>query len=237
VIAPLAAGVALLAAFVSHALHTHRPPLVDLRLLKVRSFSAATSLIFLSGFGTFGALLLLYYQQIRGQSALVAGLLLAPQGLGMLLTRSQAGMLTDRISARPIVIASVVLTAIGTAAYTQVGIRTNEILLGLSLVVRGAGLGAVLIPVMAAAYLGLRPEQVPHASAVTRIAQQVGGSFGSAVLAMIVATQIHAHAAAGLAGQSAAFGTAFWWSLGLTVIMVIPALALARQPKVQTSGS
>ena len=62
----------------------------------------------------------------------------------MLLTRGKAGTLTDRIGARPIVLAGVVLTAAGTAAYTQVGVHTNEILLGLSLVVRGAGLGAVL---------------------------------------------------------------------------------------------
>ena len=116
VIAPLAAGVALLGAFAFHALHTRRSPLVDLALFRVRSFSAATASLFLSGFGVFGALLLLplYYQQIRGQSALFAGLLLAPQGLGMLLTRGKAGALTDRIGSRPIVLAGVLLTAAGT---------------------------------------------------------------------------------------------------------------------------
>ena len=240
VIVPLAVGVALLGAFTFHALRTRRPPLVDLRLFKVRSFSAATALMFLSGFGVFGALLLLplYYQQIRGQSALDAGLLLAPQGLGMLLTRTKAGTLTDRIGARPIVLVGVVLTAVGTLAYTQVGVHTNEILLGLSLVVRGAGLGAVTIPVMAAAYLGLRPDQVPHASSVTRIAQQVGGAFGTAILAMILSTQIQAHHAAGLSGQAIAFGIAFWWSLGLTAIAVIPALFLAFRKKTPaTAGS
>jgi hypothetical protein len=81
VIVPLAVGLCLLAAFTFHALRTRRPALVDLRLFKVRSFSAATALMFLSGFGTFRALLLpLYYQQIHGQSALDVGLLLAPQG-------------------------------------------------------------------------------------------------------------------------------------------------------------
>ena len=241
VIAPLAAGVALLGAFAFHALHTRRPPLVDLRLFKVRSFSGATASMFLSGFGVYGALLLLplYYQQIRGQSALFAGLLLAPQGLGMLLTRSTAGSLTDRIGARPIVLVGVVLTALGTVAYTQVGVHTNEILLGISLVVRGAGLGAVTIPVAAAAYLGLGREQIPHASSVTRIMQQVGGAFGTAILAMILSTEIKAHHAAGLAGQASAFGTAFWWSLGFTVIAIIPALALpgrakARPPRTHT---
>lgn len=233
VILPFAVGVCLLAAFAFHALRTRRPPLVDLRLFKVQSFTAANISLFLAGFGSFGALLLLplYYQQIRGGSALDAGLLLAPQGLGVLLTRSQAGKLTDKIGGRPIVLVGVVLTAIGTVAYTQVGVHTNEILLGASLVVRGAGLGAITIPVMATAYLGLKPEQVPHASSVTRIFMQIGGAFGTAILAMILSTQIKAHHATTLAGQASAFGTAFWWALGLTVIAIIPALALPGRDK------
>ncbi len=233
VLAPLAIGVALLGVFALHALRTPRPPLVDLRLFKVRSFSASIASMFLSGFGVYGALLLLplYYQQVRGQSALAAGLLLAPQGVGMLLTRSRAGSLTDRIGARPVVLAGVVLTMAGTLAYTQVGVGTNEILLALSLVVRGAGLGAVTIPVFAAAYLGLRPGQVPHATSATRIAQQLGGAFGTAILAMILSTQLHAHQAAGLPGQATAFANTFWWSLGFTAIAIIPALALPHQRK------
>ena len=233
VIVPLAVGVCLLAAFAFHALRTHRPPLVDLRLFKVRSFSAATVLMFIAGFGSFGALLLLalYYQQIRGQSALQAGLLLAPQGVGVLLTRTQAGKLTDKIGGRPIVLVGIVLTAIGTIAYTQVGVHTSEILLALSLVVRGAGLGAITIPVMATAYLGLKPEQVPHASSITRIALQVGGAFGTAILAMILSTQIQAHHATSLSAQASAFDIAFSWALGLTVIAIIPALALPHQQR------
>jgi len=74
VLAPITLGVVLLVAFVLHALRS-REPLIDLRLFGKRSFAAASSLLFLSGFALYGALLLmpLYYQQLRGQSALVAG--------------------------------------------------------------------------------------------------------------------------------------------------------------------
>jgi MFS family permease len=196
----------------------------------VRSFSAANILLFLSGLAVYGAMLLLplFEQQVRGQSALVAGLLLAPQGVGMLLTRGWAGRLTDRIGARPIVLAGLLLTMAGTLAYTQAGLHTNELLLGASLVIRGAGLGAVTIPVMAAAYLGLRPDQVPHASIATRITSQVGGAFGAAVIAMILQAQLAAHASGGLVGRATAFDNAFWWSLGLTALAIIPALFLTR---------
>lgn len=233
VLLPVAAGAALLGGFAWHALRTRRPPLLDLRLFAVRSFTASNVLLFLSGLSVYGAMLLLplYEQQVRGQSALVAGLLLAPQGLGMLLTRGYAGRLTDRIGARPVVLGGFLLTMAGTLAYTQAGLHTNELLLGSSLVIRGAGLGMVTIPVMAAAYLGLRSDQVPHASIATRITSQLGGAFGAAVIAMILQTQVAAHAAGGLVGLATAFDHAFWWSLGLTALAIIPALFLPGSPK------
>jgi EmrB/QacA subfamily drug resistance transporter len=234
VLLPVTVGAVFLAGFALHVLRTKRPPLLDLRLFAVRSFTASNALLFLSGLSVYGAMLLLplYEQQVRGQSALTAGLLLAPQGLGMLLTRGYAGRLTDRIGARPVVLGGFLLTMAGTLAYTQAGMNTNELLLGASLVVRGAGLGAVTIPVMAAAYLGLKPNQVPHASIATRITSQLGGAFGAAVIAMILQTQIAAHAAGGLVGLATAFDNAFWWSLGLTALAIIPALFLPQMQDV-----
>jgi EmrB/QacA subfamily drug resistance transporter len=227
VLLPVAIGVVLLGGFVVHALRT-KLPLLDLRLFAVRSFAASNLLLSLSGLFIYGAMLLLplYEQQVRGQSALAAGLLLAPQGLGMLLTRGYAGRLTDRIGARPVVLAGFLLTIAGTLAYTQAGVNTNELLLGSSLVLRGAGLGMVTIPIMAAAFLGLRSDQVAHASIATRITSQLGGAFGAAVFALILQTQLAAQAAGGLAGRATAFDNAFWWSIGLTALAIIPALFL-----------
>jgi EmrB/QacA subfamily drug resistance transporter len=227
VIIPLAVGVVLLAVFVLYALRTSRPPAVDVRLFTSRSFSAAAALLFLSGLVLYGAMLLLplYYEQVRGQTPLAAGLLLAPQGLGVLLTRSQAGKLTDRAGARPVVLAGLALTLAGTVPYALAGTHTSEILLAIALVVRGAGLGGVTIPIMAAAYRGLRPAQVQHASTATRILQQVGGCFGAAIFAMLLQTQLTAHAHA-ITGQAAAYGNVFWWSVGLTALAIPAALLL-----------
>jgi EmrB/QacA subfamily drug resistance transporter len=227
VLLPVAIGAVLLGGFVFHALRTELP-LVDLRLFAVRSFAASNLLLSLSGLFIYGAMLLLplYEQQVRGQSALAAGLLLAPQGVGMLLTRGYAGKLTDRMGARPIVLGGFLLTIAGTIAYTQAGVNTSELLLGASLVVRGAGLGMVTIPIMAAAFLGLRSDQVAHASIATRITSQLGGAFGAAVFALILQTQLAAQAAGGLVGRATAFDNAFWWSIGLTALAIVPALFL-----------
>jgi EmrB/QacA subfamily drug resistance transporter len=219
VLVPLAAGVVLLTAFVVHALRTDGEPAVDLRLFRVRSFAASSALLFLSGLSLFGAMLLLplYYQQVRGQGVIAAGLLLAPQGLGSLLTRGPLGTLVDRAGPRPFVLLGTVLTALGTLAFAQGG---PEWLLAGSLVVRGAGMSGANIAVMAAAYQGLDSADIPHAGSATRILQQVGGSFGAAMLAVILQWQLTAHP------RGTAYAHTFWWAIGFGALALVPALLL-----------
>ncbi|WMT39110.1 DHA2 family efflux MFS transporter permease subunit [Paenibacillus sp. D2_2] len=103
VLVPVIAGIVLLAVFVVYAFRKGNEALLDVKLFRVRSFTVSAILLFLSGLTTYGAMLLLplYFQQVRGESVLVSGLLLVPQGIGMLLTRSLAGKLTDQIGSRP----------------------------------------------------------------------------------------------------------------------------------------
>jgi EmrB/QacA subfamily drug resistance transporter len=225
--APLAAGAALTAGFAFHALRRCQNPLIDLRLLRIRSYAASATVLFLSGLSVYGPLLLLslYFQEVQGRSALIAGLLLAPQGIGSLIPRRIAGKLTDRIGARPVAIAGLLLTALGTLAFAWAGPSTSEWLLGASLLVRGAGLAPVTIAVQAGAFRDIPPASVPDASSTTRIVQQVGGSLGSAVLALILSTEL-AHHAATAAGRGLAFDTAFWWAIGLGALALLPAFLL-----------
>jgi EmrB/QacA subfamily drug resistance transporter len=237
VLGPLFAGIALIIAFTLRAVALGAQALVDIRLLRVRSFSAATGLLFLSGFALYGAMLLvpLYFQQVRGQQAFAAGVLIAAQGLGVLASRGIAGRLTDRIGARWVAFTGLVIVAIATVPFALTTARTPEWLLVATLVVRGIGLGAVTIPVMASAYIGLDQTAIPHASIITRTAQQIGGSFGTAVLAVLLESAIAQHPSAGLGGVSAAFDVAFWWSIGFTVIAVVLALWLPTREAANAS--
>jgi EmrB/QacA subfamily drug resistance transporter len=235
VIVPLAAGAVLLAAFAWHALRTAVVPLVDLRLFRSRSFTGASALLFLAGLSIYGAMLLLplYFQQDRGYSALAAGLLLVPQGVGSILPRTIVGKLTDTLGSRPVSIAGIVLAAAGTVPFALAGAHTSEWLLGAALVVRGAGLGAATIALMVGAFQGLSKPELPHASSTTRIMQQVGGAFGAAVLVVIL-TSAASHAA-GPAGLTAAFDRTFWWSVGFTALALVPALLLPGRPATPAS--
>ncbi|QSF46047.1 MDR family MFS transporter [Paenibacillus tianjinensis] len=225
---PLVIGLVLMASFIVYALRTNRTPLLDLRLFKSRIFSASNATVFLGGMVMNGALLLLplYYQQVRGESVLFTGVLLIPQGIGMLLTRSWIGSLSDRIGSRLIVIISLAVTIISTLPFAFAGPDTNQILLAAALVLRGAALNGLLIPVMVSAYVGLRKDQVADASIALRIFQTIGGAFGAAILATVISHQLSSHAASGALTVAGAYNVAFWWSIGFAVVSFLPALLL-----------
>jgi hypothetical protein len=79
---------------------------------------------------------------------------------------------------------------------------------------------------MAVAYLGLDRQQIAHSSVLTRTTQQIGGSFGTAVLAVILEDAVTAHGGR----LPAAFGAAFWWSVAFCLLAVLLSLWLPGSP-------
>ncbi len=222
VLVPLLAGVALGVAFVGRASRPGaRQPIVDVRLLRLRSLGSASAVLFTAGAAMYAAMFLLplYYQQSRGESVLHAGLLMIPQGVGALASRFVVGRLVEWRGARAVTIASFLLAAVATVPFALAGPGTSLWWLGAVLLVRGLGIGAVLIPPLSVAYRDIEPAGIPHATMNTRIAQQVGASFGTAIVAVALQSLL-AHGTAG------AFQGAFWWATGITLVALIPALAL-----------
>ncbi|QKG24092.1 MDR family MFS transporter [Actinomadura verrucosospora] len=220
VVAPLAAGAVLLAGYGAHALRRRGAALIDLGLFARRGFAVATANSFLQGAALYSSMLLLplYYQQVEHASALEAGLLLAPQALGTAVATFYASRLTDRMAPRPIILTGILLTLAGTVAFTQLGAHPAGWLLTLSLVVRGAGLGVVMAPGMATVYAAVRPDETARAAGAVNTLNRVGGSLGTAVLAVVLQRSLGHHAPA------AAFGATFWWAVGLSAVTLVPAL-------------
>ena len=208
VLAWLVVGIALLAGFVAWALHRgDRQPIVDIRLLRLRSLGSASAVLFTAGAAMYAAMFLLplYYQQLRGETVLHAGLILIPQGVGALAARLVVGKLVDRFGARTVTIASFLLAAAATVPFALAGPHTSQWWLGALLLVRGLGIGAVLIPSMSVAYQDVPSAGIPHATMNTRIAQQVGASFGVAIVAVALQSLL-------AQGATSAFQGAFWWA-------------------------
>lgn len=228
--APVIGGVVMFVAFV--LVETRRPgtALVDIRLLKRRPVASSSSVLFLSGASLYGSMLLLplFFQTVRGLDVLAAALVLIPQGVGALLSRTLAGRLTDTLGSRVVAIAGFAVMGLATVPFALADASTNEFWLGAMLLIRGFGMGAVMIPVMSVAFLGLERDEVPHASIITRLAQQVGGAFGVALLAVILETAVGG--ATDLAGIAAGFAVAFWWAVGFTVVAIGVCFALPRKP-------
>lgn len=228
----LAAGAVLLAGYALHARRRGDHAAIDLRLFRHRPFAVATGLIFLSGISLFGLLLLLplYYQQVRGVDPARAGLLLAPQGVGMIAALVVAGILVDRYGPRYIVLSGIVLTIAGTLPFTQVSTVDSDLLFTAGLLVRGFGLGAAAIPLTAAAYRSLTGEEIPRAASALVIAQRLGASLGTAALAAILHLARGAGSPAGTAPAPAAlasaFAHAFWWTVALAAVALAPAWLL-----------
>jgi hypothetical protein len=79
---------------------------------------------------------------------------------------------------------------------------------------------------MAGAYQGLRRDQIPGATGLTSVIQRIGGSFGTAVLAVIL--QRASTGATTPSALTGAFGDTFWWTVDFALIALIPAWLLPR---------
>jgi EmrB/QacA subfamily drug resistance transporter len=229
---PVVVGLLLVAAFAVRGWRA-RAPLVDVRLFSHRGFAAAGVTVFLVGASLFGALLLLplYFQIARGLSPLDAGLLIAPQGAFAAVGMNRAGVLADRVGGGPVVVAGLIVLMVGTLAFTQVRAGTPVWLLEVALAVRGLGLGFTMMPAMAAAYATLERPQVPRATPLLNVLQRVGGSLGTAVLAVVLQHELTARAP-GRGGVPAAFAHTYWWVMAGTAVALAPALVLARTQRV-----
>ena len=256
---PALAGLALLVAFVVRALRVPNP-LVDLRLFANRQFSVAMATMSLFFVAFLGGMMLLptYFLLVRGETTLHAGLLLAPQGIGAMLTMPVAGRLADKVGARKIVLPGMVLLVAGMAAMTQITATTPYWLLLGALFVMGLGMGCTMMPITTSALQTLQPKDMARASTATNIVQQASGAIGSAVMATILAAllagkfgvptsqgQLAATAAminpatreTASAMASDAFATTFVWALVLVVLCVIPAFFLPKSAPAAPAGA
>jgi EmrB/QacA subfamily drug resistance transporter len=227
VLIPILASIVLISAFVAHALRVPNP-LLNLRLYRRPTFSSASFAMFCLGAALFGGMILLplYWQGIRHESVLYTGLLTAPQGLGMALVMPLAGRLTDRWGGGPFALFGVIVTTLATVPFGLVGAHTSIVGLSVAMLIRGMGIGFAFMPAMAAAFASLERSELSDATPQMNVLQRVGGSIGTAVLAVVLQRSLAGTHS--IAGAAAGYGTAFWASAGLTALAIIPCIILVR---------
>ncbi|WP_405577933.1 MDR family MFS transporter [Streptomyces sp. NBC_01190] len=223
----LAAGFALLAGYVVHALRIRTAPLLDLRLFAGRGFTLASINTFLLGATLYSSMLLipLYFLQVRGLSTLQAALMLAPQAIGTAVVTPLAGRFTDTYGPRAVVVVGIVLTLLGTVPFVLPTAHGGFAVLVAALFVRGVGFGAITPPNVAATYTSVRRSQVSAATSARTVLNRIGGSIGTAVLAVILQSAL----ADGGGSVGDAYVHTFWWSLAFGALTLVPAAMYPRR--------
>jgi EmrB/QacA subfamily drug resistance transporter len=239
VVLPVVVGLVLLAAFVLRSRRVAEP-LLDLGLYRIKAYSAASVVFFCLGAGLFGALILLplYFQVARGDDAIHTGLLLIPQGIGSAIGMNRSSMATRRFGAGLTSLWGCVILAVGTVPFLFVNGSTSFVIIGVAMVIRGAGVGLAFMPAMTAAFSALSHDQVNDASPQLNVIQRVGGSLGTAVIAVVLEnklTHLGSHASAN--AIAASFAQTYWWVMVLIFAAIIPTIFLWRiERKVHLTG-
>jgi EmrB/QacA subfamily drug resistance transporter len=225
VVWPIAISIVLTAVFIWHAMRVERP-LLDVRLYANRVFGAASLTTFGLGAALFGAMILvpLYYQEVRHESVIVTGLLVGPQGLGMLIVMPLVSRFTQRFGGGRVALGGVVILSLATIPLAFVGGSTSIAFISVVLLLRGVGIGFSFMPAMTAAFAALRPDQLSDATPQLNVLQRIGGAIGTAVLAVVL-QRATGHATTKPVG---AFQDAYWWSVGICVLSLIPVFVLMR---------
>jgi EmrB/QacA subfamily drug resistance transporter len=191
IVAALAAGVVLLVAFVAWERRA-REPMLPMHYFRNRAFAAANTASLLMFFGMFGSIFLLtqYLQNVQGNSPLDAGLRMLPWTGMPMIVAPIAGALTDRIGARPFLVAGLGLQATALAwlaAITAPDVAYADLVP--PFVIAGVGMALFFAPVATVVLGSVGPREAGKASGANNAIRELGGVFGVAVLASIFTHQ------------------------------------------------
>lgn len=210
---------------------------LPLNLFTHKTFLASSIGLFLANFAIMGPMLILpmYFQIFRNFTPIEASLALIPQGVGMLVTRPVIGKWIDRIGAKYVVMVSLALSLIGSIPLIFITDKTSMIWISIILFIRGTSVGGINLPLTSDAYTGLDNKQLPQAGVGINIIENLGSSFGSAVIATTVASFVQGMEPT-TASSLKGYQSGFLLSAIVFVIIFIPSLFLTHKKKANISG-
>jgi len=172
-------------------------PIVDLRVFRDRSFATGNVVMFCGFFAFFGSIVLLpmYLQSLMGYTAFLAGVVLGPGGLIMLLFLPLVGKLTQKMDARILLFIGLLISA---ASLHYMSGFTLSIDLGTAIFARNiqaVGIAFFFVPLSFLTMAYIPREKMNNASAIFNLLRNLGGSFGVAFVTTLLArrTQFHQH--------------------------------------------
>jgi EmrB/QacA subfamily drug resistance transporter len=190
----LAAGIAVLVAFVRVELRTAEP-MIDVRLFKNRLFRQCTTTQFVAMIGFSGALFLLPFllQRERGLSPFESGLTTFPMAIGVMLVAQPTSRLYRSIGPRRLIAIGLVLATASCAILAFIDLGTSLWYIRGVMLIRGFGFGMMLVPMQAATFATVKQTDAGRASSLFSVSRMLGQSMGVGVAATVLSNRITAH--------------------------------------------
>lgn len=223
-------GLLLLVTYIFYDHYRGHQTVLPLTIFSHRSFRASSIGLFLANIAIMGPMLILplFFQNFRHFSAMEAAIALIPQGFGMLVTRPLIGKLIDQLGAKYVVLVSLIISLIGTIPLVFITNQTGMVWIALILFIRGTSFGGINLPLTSDAYTGLADEELPDAGVGINIIENLGSSFGSAMIATVVAAVLQG-AQPTIAHELSAYHAGFLVSVIVLVLIFLPSLFLTNK--------
>jgi DHA2 family multidrug resistance protein len=174
---------------------TAKHPIVDLRVLKDRTFAAGTLLMTMLGFVLYASLMLLpiYLQTLLNYPAFQSGLALSPRGIGALIMTPISGQLTNRMDPRRLL-----FVGIAVGGYTMFSLSHLNLYAGYwdifwPQLIQGAAMAFLFVPLMTTSMSGIAREKMGNATSIYNLMRNIGGSFGIATMTTFLARRQQVH--------------------------------------------
>lgn len=196
-------------------------------LFTQRNYGLSSLGLFLANIAVLGPMILfpIFFQRVNGFNETEAAMLLMPQGIGMLIARPYIGRLTDQYGAKIVIIVCVSCSVIGTLPFIFISQPTPIIFDVVALFIRGLFVGGIMLPLTNSAYIGLNSKAISEAGVGINMIENIGSSFGSALMASITSAALTYVHVSNL-NIATAYHLGFGISIIILMIIIVPALFL-----------
>lgn len=188
------AGLSLIL-FIITELFFVKKPVVNLRVLKDISFTSGNLMMFLGFFGMFASIVLypIFLQTLMGYTATLAGLVLGPGGVTILIFMPVAGILLKYIDAKRILFAGFLISSASIYMMSKLNLDAGFTNIIIPRVIQGVGVAFFFVPLMTATMSTIKKEEMGNATGIFNLVRNLGGSFGTAFVMTVLSQRAQFH--------------------------------------------
>jgi DHA2 family multidrug resistance protein len=175
---------------VVHELRTD-DPVVDLRVFKVRTYAVGVFLMTVMGFVLYGSLVLLpiMLQTLLGYPPMLAGIAMAPRGIGSFFMMPITGLMTGKFDPRKLLAIGFVIGAVTLFWLSKLNLQAGYWDIFWPQLIQGASLSLLFVPLTTASMASIPREKMGNATSLFNLMRNIGGSVGIATTGTMLARQ------------------------------------------------